>query len=71
MLVNDLNSLRYLAKQADIEAEAERKRAKKAEEIRAAMEYDPFAADEPTSNSAGVPGIPTENQLDRLEPSVL
>lgn len=65
---------RYLAKQADVDAEAARKRAKKAEEVRLAAERDPFAADSssaptPSGDTGGIPGIPRESQVNGLEPS--
>ncbi|KAG8856956.1 hypothetical protein FRB96_006219 [Tulasnella sp. 330] len=63
----------YLAKQADVEAEASRKRAKKAEEVRLAAERDPFAADSssatPRGDMGAIPGIPKESQANGLEPS--
>lgn len=48
-----------------MEAEAALKRAQKAEEVRKAEESDPFAA-EPL---LGVPGIPTHQQAEDLNPS--
>ncbi|KAG8927870.1 hypothetical protein FRC01_006786 [Tulasnella sp. 417] len=58
-----VGSKAYLAKQAEIEAEAARKRAKKAEGLRA-MERDPFADDTP-----GATIVPTESQFSALNPT--
>ncbi|KAG8898648.1 hypothetical protein FRC00_002545 [Tulasnella sp. 408] len=59
-----VGSKAYMAKQAEIEAEAARKRAKKAEGLRANMERDPFADDTP-----GVTIVPTEPQSAALNPT--
>ncbi|KAG8951612.1 hypothetical protein FRC04_005899 [Tulasnella sp. 424] len=59
-----VGSKAYLAKQAEIEAEAARKRAKKAEGLRATMDRDPFADDAP-----GATLIPTESQYAALNPT--
>ncbi|KAG8994875.1 hypothetical protein FRB94_009624 [Tulasnella sp. JGI-2019a] len=57
----------YLAKQAAVEAEAAKKRAEKAEEVRLAAESNPFVDSAPSQSS--IPGIPRESQMDTLQPS--
>lgn len=59
-----VGSKAYMAKQAEIEAEAARKRTKKAEGLRANMERDPFADDAP-----GATLVPTEPQSAALNPT--
>ncbi|KAG8906216.1 hypothetical protein FRB99_007362 [Tulasnella sp. 403] len=61
-----VGSKAYLAKQAEVEEEAARKKAKKAEDVRLALERDPFAADTPSLGNA--PHIPTEPQASELNP---